>query len=436
MDTPEERKTETPSEPDSSIPTQQEPTDTAKGGVLANIGEDPSIPPGEAGIRHLLVRANLHRLRKQYAEAVECCIAAIRRRPDCQAAHSMLGDIYRDQENWAEAVRWYRMAVEIRPSAVDEARLQRAEQELLRRQQALPYAIPSDPELRAGTMPLMGLPPQRWLLGLWLVSLGFLAGVLLMLIAMRTHSSPPISPSSYAAPKTSGGFGNGVASLPPTYTTSPYIPISAPSSLQSPAASQAPPTSSSAVSAAKNDRTAPASSSPLPPSLPSAPVKGTAPLSVQPTQLAHVPDEPQTTLPQTSAPSPDPSGLTNGFQLTSENNLGRGEVAVFLLAPASYATDTSSTAQANIIRNIYRAARFVFANSYYASATVFVQVPSPQAGAPLAIAQANLLRTDAMSMNPDNASLQDLTAHLQNFQYFGNGSPPPNASSSTSSGGT
>lgn len=436
MDIPDERKTETPLESDPNIPTKQEPSDPAKGGALASIVEDPSIPPGEAGIRTLLVRANLHRLRKQYAEAVECCIAAIRRRPDCQAAHSMLGDIYRDQENWAEAVRWYRMAVEIRPSAVDEARLQRAEQELLRHQRALPNAIPSDPELQAGTMPLMGLPPQRWLLGLWLVSLGFLAGVLLMLIAMRTRSSLPTPPSSYGTPKTGGGFGSGVASLPPTYTTSPYVPVSSSSPMQSAAVPQVPPANRSGISAPKNDQATATPAVPPQPHLPLAPLKGTTPLPVQPTQLARVPDEPQTSPPQTSTAVPDKLGLTNGFQLTGENNLGRGEVALFLLAPAGYAADTSPSAQATVIRNIYRAARYVFANSYYAYATVFVQVPSPQGGDPLAIAQAGLLRNDAMGLNPDTASLQDLTARLQNFQSFVNGSLPSNLSSNTSSGGT
>lgn len=400
------------------------------GTALVSVEEDPTVPPGEAGIRHLLVRANLFRLRKQYNEAIECCIAAIRRRADCQAAHSMLGDIYRDQENWAEAVRWYRMAVEIRPSAVDEARLAKAEQALLQQQRALPGTIPPDPELRTGTTPLMGLPPQRWLLALWLISLGFLGGVLIMLVAMRVRPTAGIVSHATMPALPTGGFG--ATNFSPNYYTAPTV---------SPPPSQQASTISPSPIVPPNERPAKKSSAQTPPSLPlpampsamqgglpPAQVQGTAPLTVQPNQAIQPPNEAM------SAPAPSSANpsLTDGFQLVNTQNMGAGVVAVFLLAPASYANDTSSTAHQALLRNIYRAAQKAFQNSYYAKATVLVEVPSQQASSPVAIARADLLRDDALALNPDTASPDSLSARMQ-LQFFGALSSGSTGSSSNSS---
>jgi hypothetical protein len=83
--------------------------------------------PVEGEIRTLLAEANLLRLRRQYDLATSKCVGVLRRYPNNPAAHSLLGDIYRDQGAHAEALGWYKLAVQLDPSnAADNDKIREA----------------------------------------------------------------------------------------------------------------------------------------------------------------------------------------------------------------------------------------------------------------------------------------------------------------------
>jgi len=74
----------------------------------------------------MLAQANLHRMRGQWDEAIAVCMDAMRLSPNDPTAHSLLGDIYSDQGNLDEAIRWYCMALDLKPnSRADRAKLSR-----------------------------------------------------------------------------------------------------------------------------------------------------------------------------------------------------------------------------------------------------------------------------------------------------------------------
>jgi len=77
------------------------------------------IPAGaEAETNVLLAQANLSRLRRDYDLAMTQCVEVLRRYPNNASAHSLLGDIYRDQAAYAEALAWYRLALQLDPASV------------------------------------------------------------------------------------------------------------------------------------------------------------------------------------------------------------------------------------------------------------------------------------------------------------------------------
>ncbi|HEY3416834.1 MAG TPA: tetratricopeptide repeat protein [Armatimonadota bacterium] len=65
----------------------------------------------------LLAEANLCRLRGQYDEAISVCTRILRLEASSAAAHSLLGDIYREQGNYHEALGWYKLAVQLNPTS-------------------------------------------------------------------------------------------------------------------------------------------------------------------------------------------------------------------------------------------------------------------------------------------------------------------------------
>lgn len=67
-------------------------------------------------IHRLLAEANLLRIRKQLDEAVSLCTRVLRLDPANATAHSLMGDIYRDEENYRESLGWYKLAVQLNPA--------------------------------------------------------------------------------------------------------------------------------------------------------------------------------------------------------------------------------------------------------------------------------------------------------------------------------
>ena len=70
----------------------------------------------------MLVTANAMRLRKQWDLAEAKCSEALRRDPSNATAHSVMGDIMRDQGRLRDAVEWYKMALDRNPASVSDRR--------------------------------------------------------------------------------------------------------------------------------------------------------------------------------------------------------------------------------------------------------------------------------------------------------------------------
>ena len=147
-----------------------------------------------AGIEPLLAKANLARIRGQWNEAVDTCVQVLRTHPGNADAHSLLGDIYRDQGAIDDAIQWYRMAADLRTTGPDGEKLRKLE---LERERRAALSGPLNAAVAAGayetgsggTTQLMGQSPRRWLNTLTIVSACFLAATVIVLAVLRT--SPP-----------------------------------------------------------------------------------------------------------------------------------------------------------------------------------------------------------------------------------------------------
>ena len=151
---------------------------------------DSQIAP--EGLDPLLGQANLARMRSQYSEAAEMCVRVLRSQPGNADAHSLLGDIYRDQGAVDDAIQWYRMATDIRPNGPDARKLAKLEAERERRAAESGVLNPSmalapSEGHSGGTTQLMGYSPKRWLNTLTIVSTCFLAAAILVLVALRMN---------------------------------------------------------------------------------------------------------------------------------------------------------------------------------------------------------------------------------------------------------
>lgn len=151
-----------------------------------------------------LAQANLARIRGQWDEAVEACVRVLRSDPGNADAHALLGDIYRDQGALDDAIQWYRMASDLRPSGPDVAKLQALEKERERRAAVSGPATAQvggetlDSE-SPGTTQLMGHSPRRWLNTMTIASACFLAATLIVLAALRFNSNARSGQASQSA---------------------------------------------------------------------------------------------------------------------------------------------------------------------------------------------------------------------------------------------
>ena len=64
----------------------------------------------------LLMTANVLRLRRQWSLAEAKCSELLKLDPENAAAHSLMGDILRDQERVQDAIEWYKLAVDRDPA--------------------------------------------------------------------------------------------------------------------------------------------------------------------------------------------------------------------------------------------------------------------------------------------------------------------------------
>jgi hypothetical protein len=76
-------------------------------------------------IRLLLMRANIFRERREQALAAALCSEVLRRNPTNPEAHSLMGDIARDQGKLKDAIEWYKLALDLAPdNPVDRKKLE------------------------------------------------------------------------------------------------------------------------------------------------------------------------------------------------------------------------------------------------------------------------------------------------------------------------
>ncbi len=155
----------------------------------------------------LLATANLWRMRGKWSEAERSCVEVMRADPNNLHAHSLLGDIYRDQGRYDDAAQWYQMALDLDAgSTADRAKLDHVKAEIARVEARAPRPRIASTVDSVGTQALMGLSPNNWLRALVGASVVFVALVVVLVVAM-----------SKPAPKS----GDKPAARPPAVPTSP-----------------------------------------------------------------------------------------------------------------------------------------------------------------------------------------------------------------------
>jgi len=395
----------------------------------------------------LLTQANLHRLRKQWTEATDCCIAVLRSQPDNQSAHSLLGDIYRDQNKTVEAIRWYQMAVDLRPNASDEAKLRKLESEAsrsMRLGQTVGNASASSTNmvrsknaaaldaasgLNVGTTELMGLSPSRWLKGVTAAALAFIVLVLIALIwkqaarqqqsALQSSDQPPGASAAPTVPD------NG--QLPPHVPERHFGNSDAPSSSSTFEPQGFPPDRSGSTAPKQPsgslpvEPTAPTPAAPDSRPNPTNTNTGLAPLTnfrVKPILPAANPGANSTLPGIADAPTIDtqPAALplTDGLRITRVAADGAEGATVVVAVPTSISA--SARGRAPLLRNLYRAARTTFL-SYRSLEQVTVLLQSQGSGGQITLVEGTVYRTEALAINPEKASPATLEAAVHSLRW-------------------
>ncbi len=392
----------------------------------ANASESAELLDNDT-IHALLTRANLSRLRGNWADATDRCVTVLRAQPGNATAHSLLGDIYRDQGKLDDAIQWYRMAVDLRPNPSDEAKLRQQERERaklitgsggqdVRGGRRVPLSLLGlDSSVLTGTANLLGMSPRRWLRGITIVSVAFLAVMILILLAMQGSRRnvaqvphPTAMPSAISA--------NGTQSLlPPPDLQGARRPAGA--------TFEEPPVNA-AGSGFPAD--APNSAAPAPSSkqhtrrdtgkeeagVPVAPVKEVVPLGGETSSSVYSWEGNSDRLAQANTP------LEGGMQVVQvQKDLANSSAAITILSP--YAQGGRSA----LVRNAYRAARAVFAgDTGLARVSILIQPDSAANAAPLLYAE--LDRFAAEQLNPNTDSLEKLASYLRILSLPGQDAEP------------
>jgi len=165
-------------------------------GAPIDSNKDARLGTPEGEMYPLLAAANLLRIRHQWDEATAKCIEVLRRYPNNASAHSLLGDIYRDQNMLRDAVEWYKLALELDPSSrSDRMKLDCLVDELYTRHRATSKQLESPPP--AGGLARRTL--RDWLeltqlnrpIGKSMVAVVLLLVIALLVVTAFQGSSPP-----------------------------------------------------------------------------------------------------------------------------------------------------------------------------------------------------------------------------------------------------
>lgn len=156
--------------------------------AVASEGSDAAIYPE-------LARANLLRMRSEYKQAEEVCLAILRRFPNNATANTLLGDICAERGDLEQAAEWYELALDIVPdSTADRTKLIQIRQRLKERE-------------AASTAEQLGLPTRKP------KALLYAVGLIVMVVAIAS-ASYFIGRQAMAAKKP--GETGGIVNLPLT----------------------------------------------------------------------------------------------------------------------------------------------------------------------------------------------------------------------------
>jgi hypothetical protein len=387
-------------------------------------------PLSNDAVHALLTRANLSRVRGDWTDATDRCVTVLRAQPGNATAHALLGDIYRDQGKLDDAIQWYRMAVDLRPNPSDEAKLRQTERERAKlfltsngpaaaNSRRLPLGL--DGGLLTGTANLLGLSPRRWLRWITVVSVVFLAGMILVLLTLQgRHPAVSAVPQPVATMPPAVPAGGTQNLLPPPNTQAiRHAPGTEPSE---------PPVSAAGSGLAPD---APGSSAPASPSKPPSSHDSSSPNK----------SDDSTDLPVAPINAVIPMGWANGAALFDfgssqwamenialegdmlvaqvQKDDSEGHAIIYVLASAShYARDP-------LVRNAYRAARAVFRNdSSLTRITILIQ-PDPRTTSDTTpLLYAELDRFAAEQVDPEKDSVDRLISYLRFLPLPGQGSLP------------
>lgn len=165
------------------------------------------LQPLDSDISVPLAEANLLRLRRNYDLATAKCVEVLRKYPNNACAHSLLGDVYRDQGAYSEALAWYKLAAQLDPTgAADRQKIEQVEAQLASQQ-----------EMRAAEAPVLkrvlsqarGKLPFGLMLGLMLGCV--LLGALIALSLSRGRTPSQMLPATRAPRVLEPGMGVGSA---------------------------------------------------------------------------------------------------------------------------------------------------------------------------------------------------------------------------------
>ena len=381
---------------------------------VATVPAAPSLLDAEK-LRSRLTQANLCRIRHDWSNAVDHCVAVLQEQPGNATAHSLLSDIYRDQGKLDDAIQWARLATDLKPSPADVAKLQKLEAErtnLMRQGDSRVFgsglshsnsmALAAGGGLPTGTINLMGVTPRRWLNGITTAAMVFVGAVLLVLLGMRyTRHAPPRETFHSYASASNIDSGNGLppAPLPSRSSGMASSPLSASGGL---------PPDLRASTTGPRRKAAPAN-------LPVAPVLSARPI----TPPASAPNPARRSggamgMGSGAAESADATSLPDGMWIASVQFPAGGNARVKIGINLSNPADLTPLTRAAIVRNVYRAAVRIF-QKYDAVQQVSVTVATDPADSLIFTAEA--ARAAALDLNADSAPASQLESGLQSARW-------------------
>jgi exonuclease VII small subunit len=400
-----------------------------------------SSPEEAQQIDRLLSQANLHRLRKEWEPATDLCIQVLKLAPTNATAHSLIADIYYEEGRLEEALRWYKMAMELRPSASEKAKLEKAEKEILKqsrsstkalRGNALP--VHSDGSVVGGTTLLAGkIKPQSWLRWTTGVSLAFLGITLIGLATYRmgqrsTAKSPTSREMQSVPPATLGNTNSALPPSKPIYGTG-NLPQSPP-----PAS-----TPSEAGTGFAPDRPTSGTTQPTPnniqkpqPNGSGIPAPGTDSSSLAPANVAKVvPNtplfQPRLTAQNEEESSEDKTALPGEMWIAGINRSKGAEAAEVIIAtPFNKLNEMNADQRRLLTRNVLRAGSRVFqADTTLNSLTLTVTTdPNTSAKNVQTLFTAQLDRSKLGKLDIASATKEQILEALNSYQWADD-TPPP-----------